>query len=453
MIEADPEAGPVGGVSGAGAAAADREAVPDGVRFRRVVAVVATGIFVSGLGWPGLIGRLPFGLLLKNQLRLPPQQVAAFWAVGTIAWYVKPLVGLVCDAWPIFGTRRRGYLILGSVAGALAWAAFAVVPRAYAPFLALMVGLNLALVVVTSAVGGMLVEEGQRYGATGRLSALHSALEGGMSLVAGPVGGLLAAAAFGWTAAAGAVIVASLLPVTLALHREPRRAVVNWQVWAAAAVQLRHIARSRAMWLTSLLIFLVYLAPGLQTPLLYYQQDVLKLDARFMGILQFAQGAGVLGGSAVYVWLCRRWPLRFTLVGGILVNAGAALLYLGYRSATTALLIDTSVGFVGAIAILPLYDLAVRATPAGSESFGYAVMMSVRNISLFVISDPLGSMLYGRFHLGFDKLVLVNAGSTAAVLLFVPFVPAALLAGREGGRRLGDGAGAVPRAPSASANV
>jgi hypothetical protein len=228
---------------------------------------------------------------------------------------------------------------------------------------------------------------------------------------------------------------------------------VNRQVWAAAAVQLRHIARSRAMWLTSLLIFLVYLAPGLQTPLLYYQQDVLKLGARFMGILQLAQGAGVLGGSAVYVWLCRRWPLRFTLVGGILVNAAAALLYLGYRSATTALLIDTTVGFVGAIAILPLYDLAVRATPAGSESFGYALMMSVRTISVFVISDPLGSMLYGRFHLGFDKLVLVNAGSTAAVLLFVPFLPAVLLAGREGVRNSGPGAGGDPRAPAASGNV
>ena len=111
------------------------------------------------------------------------------------------------------------------------------------------------------------------------------------------------------------------------------------------------------------------------------------------------------------------------------------MLYLGYRSATAALIIDTTAGFVVAIGTLPLYDLAVRATPAGSESFGYALMIGVRNIALFGVSDVLGSLLYGRFHVGFDRLVWINAGSSAAVLLFVPLLPAALLAAREGSQK------------------
>ncbi len=47
-------------------------------------------------------------------------------------------------------------------------------------------------------------------------------------------------------------------------------------------------------------------------------------------------------------------------------------------------------------------------------------MMSIRNIALFAISDPLGSRLYSRYHVGFKQLVWLNAGATAAVLLFVP---------------------------------
>jgi hypothetical protein len=414
--------------------------VSEAPRFWRSATVIATGIFVTGLGWPGLIGRLPFGLLLKNSLGLPPEKVAAFWAVATLAWYLKPLAGLICDSVPLFGTRRRGYLISGAIVAVVAWAAFAVLPRAYGPFLVLMTGLNVALVVINTTVGGMLVEEGQRLGATGRLSALRTGLEGVMSLVAGPLGGVLAAAAFAWTSVAGALVVALVLPVTLILYREPRRVITNVAVWTAAATQLRQIIGSRPMWMTSILLFLVYLAPGLQTPLLYYQQDVLKLDVRFMGILQFAGGAGVLAGSGVYIWLCRRWPLRLTLIGGILLNAAAALLYLGYRSATAALVIDTTAGFVVALGTLPLYDLAARATPVGSESFGFALMMSIRNIALFGVSDVVGSLLYGRFHLGFDKLVWINATSSAAVLLFVPFLPAGLLASREGPSR-----GANPR--------
>lgn len=423
----------------AGANGAPNEGPSDARAFRRIAVVIATGIFVTGLGWPGLIGRLPFGLLLKNGLHLPPEKVAAFWAVGTIAWYLKPAFGLLCDARPILGTRRRGYVLGGTVLAGLSWAAFAVLPRTYGVLMTTMTMLNIGLVVVSVSVGGMLVEEGQRRGATGRLSAMRTALEGVMSLVAGPLGGLLAVLAFGVTAFSGAFTVALLLPVTLLLYREPRRATVVRAVWATALAELRHILRSRSMWMTSLLLFLVYLAPGLQTPLLYYQQDVLKLDARFMGILQFAGGAGVLVGAAIYAWLCRRLPLRWTLVGGIVLNAGTALLYLAYRSATAALIIETTVGLMGAIATLPLYDLAARSTPKGSESFGFALMMSVRNISLFAISDPLGSMLYGRFHLGFDKLVFANAGSTLAVLLFVPLLPAALLRTREGRDIVGAG--------------
>ena len=208
--------------AGAGEADGDRAAPqpsggggarpPGDVGLGRVALVLGSSLFLAGMAWPGLVGRLPFGLLLKNHLHMPPQAVAMFWAVGTFAWYVKPLVGLVCDAVPLFGTRRRGYLLTASVFSALAWLAFAVVPHAYVPFVAVMTLLNFGLVVITTVLGGMLVEEGQRHGATGRLNALHSGLDGAMSLIAGPLGGFLAVIAFGWTAGLGALLVGAIAP-------------------------------------------------------------------------------------------------------------------------------------------------------------------------------------------------------------------------------------------------
>jgi hypothetical protein len=53
-------------------------------------------------------------------------------------------------------------------------------------------------------------------------------------------------------------------------------------------------------------------------------------------------------------------------------------------------------------------------------------------VAQFAVSDVLGSLLYERLHTGFTGLIWINAGSSAAVLLFVPFLPAALLAAREG---------------------
>jgi BT1 family protein len=407
---------------------------PPAVRARPLIVVIAAGIFVTGFGWPGIIGRLPFNLLLKNQLHLPAHKVAEFWAIATIAWYVKPLFGLTSDAYPLFGTRRRGYLLTGTALASIFWLAFVVVPHDYVPFVIVTTLLNIAMAFVATVVGGLQIEAAQRYSATGRLASLRTALEGLMDLLAGPVTGWLAVRSFGWTAVVGACVLASFLPVAAALYPEAGGARPDTAVWVAARRHLKTIVGSRAMWGATGLLFLVYLAPGLQTPMLYYQQDVLKLDPRFMGFLQLLGGVGGILGAAAYSVLCRRLPLRLSLVAGIILNAASTLLYLRYDSAHAAMAIDGTAALLGTLATLPLYDIAARATPAGSEAFGFALMVSVRNVAIFAISDPFGSYLYDRYHVGFKQLVWLNAGSSAAVLLFVPLLPAALLASRERSR-------------------
>jgi predicted MFS family arabinose efflux permease len=417
------------------AAPADEPAAPgapSAPALRGLIAVLSVGIFVTGFGWPGIIGRLPFTLLLKNHLHMPAQQVAKFWAIATFAWYIKPLVGFICDAYPLFGTRRRSYLLLGTALSVFFWLTFAFAPREYGSLVVVMTLLNLAMVTVSVVVGGLQVEVSQRHGATGRLASLRTAIEGVMDLAGGPVGGLLAVCAFGWTAAAGAAVMLSFLPVVARFYPEARGSRTNTEVWTIARSHLRVIVRSRAMWGAAGLLFLVYLAPGMQTAMVYYQTDVLKLDPRFIGLLQTLQGAGGILGAATYAYLCRRVTLKVSLIVGIVLNAASALFYLRYDSAVAAAVIDTSAAYLTILGTMPLYDLAARATPSGIESFGFSLMMSIRNIAIFAISNYAGSYLYDR--VGFKPLVWINAGSSAAVLLFVPLLPAALLAAREGDR-------------------
>jgi predicted MFS family arabinose efflux permease len=416
------------------AAPADAPAAPSapaGPSPRALIAVIAVGIFVTGFGWPGIIGNLPINLMLKNQLHLPAFDVAWFWSFATFAWYIKPLIGFACDAYPLFGTRHRGYLLAGSVLAGLFWLMLAVVPRRYWPLLAVMTALNLSMAVVSTVVGGLQVEVSQRQNATGRLASLRTGLEGVMSLLGGPVGGWLAVCAFSWTAISGASVLLSFVPVVAWRYREPSGAAVNRQVWTSARAHLATILRSRPMWGATGLLFLVYLAPGFGTPMLYYQQDVLKFDPRLMGYLQFLGGAGGIVGAAAYGYICRRLPLKTTLIAGIAIGAAVTLLYLRYDSASHAVMIDTAAGLVGSLAALPIYDLAARATPAGVEGFGFGLMMSIRNVAIFAVSNPLGSYLYDHYHMSLKQLVWLNAGSSAAVLLFVPLLPAALLAARE----------------------
>ncbi len=73
----------------------------------------------------------------------------------------------------------------------------------------------------------------------------------------------------------------------------------------------------------------------------------------------------------------------------------------------------------------------MRATPRGSEALGYSVMMSVFNITN-ALSDTVGATLFGNGAVSFTALILLNAGTTALVLLAVPFLPRALTDRRDG---------------------
>ena len=108
-----------------------------------------------------------------------------------------------------------------------------------------------------------------------------------------------------------------------------------------------------------------------------------------------------------------------------------SLCYLGYVSHESAIVIE-GLGMLGyTLAQLPLFDLAARATPKGSEALGYSMMIAFWNISQ-MISDVTGSYLYDHFHLPFKSLVWINAGTTALVLLVVPFLPGYLVDKKEG---------------------
>ena len=174
-------------------------------------------------------------------------------------------------------------------------------------------------------------------------------------------------------------------------------------------------------------------APGFGTPLLFYQTDPhgLNFSKQFVGNLTFVGGACGVLGAWLYTRVCGRLSLRPLLAIGILTHVFAALLYLAYRTQLSAILITGLYNAAQTLAVLPLYDLAMRATPRRSEALGYSVMMSVWNLTN-ALSDLTGSWMHDHWHVTFTALILINAGTTALVLIAVPLLPRVLMDRREG---------------------
>lgn len=397
---------------------------------RRTGWLIGAGIFVSTFAQTGVLGRLPFEFLLKGHLHVAPEAMAGFFALAVLPWNFKPLAGILSDSTPIFGTRRKHYLLLSSAAAALLWWLQGAVSDTYTLLIVVALGINVALMLMSTATGGLLVEAGQEHRATGRLTSLRFVVMNAATLIAGPLGGFLAGRAFGVTAAVGAVLCLLVFPATLWLLDEPRTARRDSDAWAAAAKQLKAIFHSGAMWSAAGMLLLVQLAPGFTTPLFYYQTNTLGFSPDFIGELLLASsGFGILA-ALLYARVCKRFELRTLLLLAIAISVVGTVAYLGYVSWEAALVIESLTGFVGTLAQLPLFDLAVRATPRGSEAFGYSLMMSVWNIGMS-LSDVFGSWLYAHYHLNFMSLVWLNAGTSALALIAVPFLPAAIVKRRE----------------------
>src|ERR671911_2680957 len=54
-------------------------------------------------------------------------QVATFFSISVVPWLAKPIYGLLSDFVPLFGYRRRGYVMLGSALACLSAVAVVVV--------------------------------------------------------------------------------------------------------------------------------------------------------------------------------------------------------------------------------------------------------------------------------------------------------------------------------------
>ena len=88
-----------------------------GISPTPAILTIMTIYFVEGaLG----LARLAETYLLKDELHLGPAEASALGGLLLLPWTIKPLYGFLTDAFPVFGSRRRSYLIICGLLGCLA---------------------------------------------------------------------------------------------------------------------------------------------------------------------------------------------------------------------------------------------------------------------------------------------------------------------------------------------
>src|SRR3974390_1972527 len=104
--------------------------------------VVFGGITAVTLSQQNAIGLIPLKNLLKNELHEDRAATAAFFFWLGLAWYLKPFFGIFTDSFPLFGTRRRSYILAGAILSVASFIALIYTPHQYHALLAVCIANN-----------------------------------------------------------------------------------------------------------------------------------------------------------------------------------------------------------------------------------------------------------------------------------------------------------------------
>src|SRR5215213_6229797 len=129
--------------------------------FAIVYAVEGIGQAKYGLIWQ------PLSYFLKETQGWDTVKISVSLAVVDLPWIIKPLWGAISDFVPLFGYRRRSYLVIANVigVGAFAWVATLSTTEALIPALVLT---SISMAISSTLCGALLVENGQKHNASAR---------------------------------------------------------------------------------------------------------------------------------------------------------------------------------------------------------------------------------------------------------------------------------------------
>ncbi len=402
----------------------DSDSTADGIsRLMLFFAIVYT---VEGIGQAkaGVVWQ-PLTHYLKETQNWDPVQIAASLAVLDVPWVIKPLYGVISDFLPLFGYRRRSYLLLANVGAVAAflWTTQVLTPAAIVFALLLTA---IAMAVSSTVCGALLVENGQKHQASAafinqqwlwfNIAVMVGSLAGGGLIEVLSAPGALHAAAAIAAVAPIAVIVSSIALV------DERHAGINIAELRRALRGFIDTFRSRTLWLIAAFLFCYYFSPGFGTPLYFHMSDNLRFSQGTIGMLSSVSAGGWIAGGLLYRWLLTGLTTRALLNLSILAGTLVTLAFLGMVDETSAIAIYFVNGIAGMIANIATLTLAAEHCPERSEGFAFAALMSVINLAN-PLADTIGAFLYQHlFHQALAPLIVVSAAFTAFIFVLVPLL-------------------------------
>jgi MFS family permease len=394
--------------------------------------IVFAAVYFFSLNGLAALPNLSLSFLLKEVLKLSPSGLAYFQAVTLLAWVVKPVWGYISDSFPVFGYRRKSYLLLTSMVAGFAWLFLAGIKTYTVSLLLTFITISyMAYAFQDVVTDALMVEVGKPLNLTGYFQAVQWGSVYLAMILTAVCGGYISdlarkgAVPYQWIFAATVIFpVLTLLTVILWVSESPK---VHWEL--EAKTELKEVFKRKDFWFLTFFFFLWNFSPSFGAPFFYYFVDTLKFSGSFLGLLQGAASGAALLGSFLFGKYMTKIPIRKVLLFAIFSGVVMILFDLVYfhpwivthLKVARVMAFGSNIlfGLINTLIFLTLLNLAAKGSPEHGGGTVFAFFMSVYNLG------TMGSQILGGFLFpltGLKPLILISAIFSLFALLVLPFL-------------------------------
>uniref|UniRef100_K3WSZ3 Major facilitator superfamily (MFS) profile domain-containing protein n=1 Tax=Globisporangium ultimum (strain ATCC 200006 / CBS 805.95 / DAOM BR144) TaxID=431595 RepID=K3WSZ3_GLOUD len=337
---------------------------------------------------------------LNETLALPPAQSEALRGTAAIPWIIKPIYGILSDSVPIWGTRRKSYLLIFSAISALAYIALSV-PGLITTYHSALVALVVASLGIAFCDVVVEAARTERDDMAGNLQTLSW-----ISLSIGSVlGSMISGFALNSLGPQGVFFLSALGPIcvvfiSINMHEETFRVNHDHSFLRTVSDQCRTLAQvvvDPVCWRPMLWIFLSNaLPPSLGEAMFSFKTNELAFSKSFLGFISTVGSITLLGTTALYNAYFRDMPFRSMFfriqVASALVSLAEFVLVARWNVAWgigdrffifgDEILSDV----VARLKHMPSLVLCAKICPPGIEGTMFALLMSIYNFSWSIAS-------------------------------------------------------------------
>ena len=399
------------------------------------VVTIATIYFVEGaLG----LARLAQTFLLKDELHLGPAELSALTGLFTLPWTIKPLYGFISDGVPLFGSRRRSYLILAGSIGCLSYSFVghqfwgliegdALIPATVASLI-----ISSACIAFSDVVADGIVVQKTRDSKDPKIAGGLQSLCWGSAAVGGLLSAYFSGSLLEVMKPQDIFSLTAFLPFIVAsiAFVMDEKSVEKGALTGAEGGPLEGAkAQIEALWTAikqpsifkpALFLFLWQSTPTSDGAFFFFMTEELHFGPEFLGRVRLVTAAASLFGVWIYNQYLKTKPIKDILFWSSIISAPLGLSSLllithanralGIPDGAFVVGDDVILSVLGEIAFLPVLVLAARLCPPGVEAVLFATLMSINN-GAGALGTEIGALLtkvLGVTENNFDNLALLT---------------------------------------------